>query len=247
MIQPNILIDRQPKVTLIYAMTGNYPTYNLNDNFDGKLSEFVDDIFQKGFNKFEKEFHNIDSFVCTVLNESGERGDHNLRLSSKKLYLLEAISFKIYDELNRDDFNKAKDTLIIMPDCLSVHNPECEKVETEYGDVCKRCKVTCPAHKIIELATKYKAKAIFSKRKLTEQIKYFSDKSGDMGVIGIACIMMLAMGMRTAQEISIPARGVLLNYTGCDHWNDKPFGSDFTISSLESILKEKQDARNKNT
>ena len=228
-------------------MVANFPTYKLNDDFNDKLSEFVDDIFNSGFNKFEKEFKNIDSFVCSVLNESGERDDHNLRSSPKKLYLIEAISFKVYDELNREAFNKTKDTLIIMPDCLSIHNPECEKVETEYGDVCKRCMITCSTHMIVEVAAKYKAKAIFSKRKLTEQIKHFSEKSGDIGVIGIACIMMLAMGMRTAQEVSVPARGVLLNYTGCDHWNDQPFDSDFTFSSLESILKEKQDVRNKNT
>lgn len=244
MVQNKFLIDSQALFCFIVGMASSYPTYKSGDDFNDKLSKFVDDIFKRGFDKFENEFKNIDSFVCDVLKESGERDDHELRSSPKKLYLLEAISFKVHDELNREAFNKTKDTLIIMPDCLSVHNPECEKVETEHGDVCKRCMITCPAHLIVELAAKYKAKAIFSKRKLSEQLKYFSDKSGDMGVIGVACIMMLASGMRAAKEVSVPARGVLLNYTGCDHWNDQPFGSEFTFSALESILKEKQDAGN---
>ena len=58
-------------------------------------------------------------------------------------------------------------------------------------------------------------------------------------MIGIACIMMLASGMRTAHEVSVPARGVLLSFTGCDHWNDKPFASQFPMEQLENILREK--------
>ena len=44
---------------------------------------------------------------------------------------------------------------------------------------------------------------------------------------------------RTAAEVGVPARGVLLNFCGCDHWNDKPFASEFDMAWLEAILEEK--------
>ncbi len=228
-------------------MKNRKPTYSLDANFRQKLNEFTDDFIKSGLKYFEHEFDNIDCFVEKVKNEDGTRDDHKLRLTEKEKYLLELISFRIYDEKNREAFNKTKDTLIVMPHCLSLHNPECEKVDTEYGEVCKRCMATCPAHKIVDIAAKYRAKVIFSKRKLTDQLKHFVEKSGDMGVIGIACILMLSEGMRTADESGIPSRGVLLNSTGCDHWNENPFGSEVTVEWLDEILKEKHEYQNKKT
>ena len=62
-------------------------------------------------------------------------------------------------------------------------------------------------------------------------------------MIGIACIKMLAEGMRTAAEVGIPARGVLLNFSGCEHWNDQPCASEFSMRWLEDILEEKYGPR----
>jgi hypothetical protein len=102
---------------------------------------------------------------------------------------------------------------------------------------------TCQAYQTGDLAKKYGLKIVFSKRKLAEQIEYFSGKMEDLSVIGIACITMLASGMRTAADVGVPARGVLLNFTGCEHWNDEPFASEFAFSSLKAILEEKYGPR----
>jgi hypothetical protein len=215
------------------------PTYSLGSDFQDKLNKFVNQFVENGFDFFKEEFKNIDKFIEMASNDKSERDDHSLRQSKKEEYLLEMVSFKIYDQLNREKFNNCKNTLIILPDCLSIHEKECEKVEYKYGYVCRKCQENCQAYQVVELAKKYKAKVLFSKRKLTEQLEHHHEKMGDMGVIGIACIMMLASGMRTAQDVGVPARGVLLNFTGCDHWNDEPFASQFSMEQLENILKEK--------
>lgn len=219
----------------------------MGSGFDQKLNKFVDDFIKDGFEYFADEFERIDSFVENALceKETGtDRDDVDLRINTKDKYLLELVAFKMYDRQNRDEFNKRKNTLIIIPDCLSIHEKECEKVETKYGSVCHRCQNDCQAYQIVEMAKKYRAKVLFSKRSLSAQLKHHADKMGDMGVIGVACIMMLANGMRTAAEVDIPARGVLLNFTGCDHWNDNPFASQFFLESLEKILEEKDAVRN---
>ncbi|UCG61408.1 MAG: DUF116 domain-containing protein [Candidatus Zixiibacteriota bacterium] len=223
-------------------MSDKYPTYRLGPEFHTKLKRFVGKFLAEGFEHFAEEFERVDAFVEKAHLDDG-RDDRDLRQSPKEKYLLELASFAVYDELNREQFNKRKNTLIIMPDCLSIHEKECEKVEKSYGFFCKRCNPECRAYEIGDLAKKYGLKIVFSKRKLAEQIEYFSKRMGDLSVIGIACIMMLASGMRTAAEVGVPARGVLLNFTGCEHWNDEPFASDFSFASLKAILEEKYGAR----
>lgn len=224
-------------------MTDHFPTYHLDDSFREKLKKLTESFTADGFKIFELEFSRIDKFVETACQDSDDRDDRSIRRTPKTKYLLEAVSFFIYDDLNRYAFNQTKKTLIIMPDCLTLHNPECEKVETTYGDVCKRCVTSCQAYEITELARKHKAKVIFSKRKLTEQLEHFQERAdGSLGVIGVACLLMLATGMRKASEIDIPTRGVPLSFTGCEHWNDKPFASRFPLDWLRMILEEKEAA-----
>ena len=234
-------------VSYIFKMNSKHPTYHLGKDFPQKLEKFVLKFLTDGYEYFGEEFQKIDSFVKQArceLETNPERDDLSLRINPKEKYLLELVAFKIYDEINREEFNKRKNTLIIMPDCLSIHESECEKVETKYGSVCKRCQTDCQAYHITELARKYKVKVLFSKRSLTEQLEHHSEKmGGDMAVIGVACMMMLASGMRKANEADIPARGVLLNFTGCDHWNDNPFASKFDLAALEAILEEKYGKR----
>jgi len=224
-------------------MTDRYPTYNLDEDFRLRLDAFVQDLVAQGIEHFSKEFERIDDFVSLAEKEPPDRDAHDLRTRKKKRYLLEMVSFKILDELAREAFNHSGDTLIVMPDCLSLHNPQCKKVETKYGTVCHRCVDSCQAHHIVELGRKYRARAIFSKRKLADQLEYYAGRSKDLGVIGVACIMMLSDGMRTAADVGIPARGVLLNCTGCEHWNDVPFASNFSLDWLKEVLKEKYGAK----
>jgi len=215
------------------------PTYILQSDFYIRLKKLTEKFLNDGLNEFSEDFAGIDNFYKMALEDQSNRDDHSMRRTPKELYLLEALSFQIYDQLNREAFNHTKNTLIIMPDCLSLHNDTCLMTDEKWGDVCQRCHPGCQADLIMELGEKYGAEVVFSKRSLSDQLKHFEDKKGSIGVIGVACLMMLAMGMRTARENEIPARGVLLNYTGCDHWNENCFASHLTIERLESILKEK--------
>ena len=215
------------------------PTYQLQQDFHEKLESFTDQFIADGFKLFEKEFSNIDGFVQDALEDISDRSDHQLRRSEKERYLLELVSYKIYDRLNKEEFNKKKNTLIIIPDCLSIHEYECQKAEVNHGAICKGCHPDCLAYQITELGVEYNASVLFSKKSLSKQLEFYNDKLGDTSVIGVACIMMLSSGMRVARELNIPARGVLLDYTGCEHWNKNEFASHFSISLLHDILREK--------
>jgi hypothetical protein len=215
------------------------PTYHLGPDFDRKLTEFVAEFLRRGFDTFSEEFTNLEAFIAKANTDSANRKDRDLQRTEKEKYLLEAVSFKIYDQLNREAFNRAKDTLIILPDCLSLHNPNCLKTDEKWGDRCQQCLDDCQASQVVELAERYGIECVFSKRKLEEQIEHYADRSGNLGVIGIGCLLMLANGMRAAHDVGVPTRGVLLNFTGCEHWNDQPCASEFPMEQLETILREK--------
>ena len=215
------------------------PTYCLGEGFYEKLDRFVARLVNDGFEHFSEEFSPLDGFIRRAEIEDSERDAHTLRQTPREKYFLEMVSFCLYDRLNRDAFNRAKDTVIVLPDCLSLHNPDCLKTDEPWGDRCMGCVDDCQANQVCELADRYGIEVVFSKRKLEEQIAHYKEQSDSLAVIGIACILMLASGMRTAAEVGVPTRGVLLNRCGCEHWNDQPFASDFNMARLESILREK--------
>jgi len=216
------------------------PTYNLTDDFRERLNKFVDSFLAGGLMEFSDDFHRIGDFVAAAQQEDPNRDAHNLRLTPEPIYLVEAVAFAVHDRVNTERFNKAKKTLIVLPDCLSIHEVECQKEDSEYGDLCRQCLPTCQAYAIHDVAARYDIPVVFSKRKLEEQLEHYADKAdGDFSVIGIACLMMLARGMRTAADVGIPARGVPLACTGCEHWNDEQFASRVSVAWLESILVEK--------
>lgn len=220
-------------------MKHHAPTYRLGSDFNRKLTEFRKKFLDEGFSFFAEEFANLDAFIAAAHQDQSDRTDKGLRRTPREKYLLEALSFSIYDELNREAFNRAKDTLIILPDCLRLDNPDCLKTDERWGDRCQQCDPDCQTFEVSEIADRYGLEVVYSKRKLSEQIEHYADRSGDLAVVGIACLLMLAPGMRTAVEVGVPARGVLLNFTGCEHWNDEPFASQFPMERLEAILEEK--------
>jgi hypothetical protein len=215
------------------------PTYRLKPDFNRKLTAFAERFLADGFDLFADEFANLDGFIARALSETTDRNDTSLRQTPREKYLIEAVAYKIYDTLNREAFNKAKQTLIVLPDCLSLHNPDCLKTDEPYGDRCQQCSDACQASEVVDLADEYGVEVVFSKRKLGEQIAHFRERSSSLGVIGIGCMLMLAEGMRTASDEGVPTRGVLLDFCGCEHWNDVPFASAFPLDQLRSILKEK--------
>ncbi|UCC45119.1 MAG: DUF116 domain-containing protein [Candidatus Zixiibacteriota bacterium] len=220
-------------------MCDQAPTYKLGPDFDEKLRRFVRRFIAEGYTEFSKEFANLEQFIAAAEADKGKREDHDLRRTPKEMYLLEAVSFRIYDDLDQEGFNRARDTLIILPDCLRLHNPDCQMEDGDWGDICQECTPECQAYQVCELAQKYGAEVYFSKRALPDQLKHYADRSGDLGVVGVACLMMLAMGMRIARDLKVPVRGVPLNFTGCEHWNDQPFASAFDFDRLKAILEEK--------
>ncbi len=214
-------------------------TFRLESDFYDRLDIFTEKFLTEGLNTFRNEFRNIDSFYSAAINDLSSRDDHSFRRTPKAFYLVEAIYFKVFDEFNRDAFNKAKDTVIIMPQCLALLQDKCRRKRGKYGKICNHCTPNCQINKIDTMASSFGVETYFSKRGLEKQLGKIKRIKPSLSVIGVSCILTLASGMRTARELGVPARGVFLNFTGCDHWTDKPFATETSLSRLKAILEEK--------
>jgi len=218
-------------------------TYRIEDDFYKKLEKFTNNVLTDGYKLFEKEFGNIDSFYQKTLEEDQNRDAHNFRQAAKPFYLIEAMYYQIFENENREAFNKAERTVIILPDCLSYLGEKCKREREDLGKVCTRCVPKCQINQIMEIADKYGKKNVegyFSKRALVEQLTNIKKaEQSTLSVIGISCLLTLASGMRQAKEAGLPSRGVFLNFTGCEHWADKPFATETAVERVKSILEEK--------
>jgi len=189
-------------------------TFRLGDNFYDKLEKFTDQFLNDGLDLFSDELKEIDSFYHNALCDKSDRSDKSFRQQPKQNYLLEAVYFMIHDRNNREAFNNAKDTIIILPDCMALMQDKCKKERTEFGKVCTACVPNCEINKIMQIAEPYGIEGYFSKRALTEQLTNIKKAKPDLSVIGISCLLTLADGMRSAREAGIPSRGVFLNFVG---------------------------------
>jgi len=214
-------------------------TFRLGDDFYDKLDWFVQKVLNDGYECFKEEFANIDCFLERANNDSSARRDLSFRRTPKPFYLIEALYYKIFDDANRAAFNEAKDTVLILPDCMSLMLDKCKRERTELGKICTRCVPKCQINKIMQIADLYNIEGYFSKRALTEQIEKIKKSKPSLAVIGISCLLTLASGMRSADETGVPSRGVFLNFTGCEHWADKPFSTETVIERVKDILEEK--------
>jgi hypothetical protein len=134
--------------------------------------------------------------------------------------------------------------VLILPDCLRRRGEECERKRSRAGMRCTACDETCAVGRMTVAAAKRGAGAVFSTGEHGKQFRRLQrGRFRDLSVIGVACIWMLASGMREAEEAGVPSQGVLLNYCGCEHWADQPHVTDAVVERVVDILDAKARAR----
>lgn len=224
------------------------PTFDLRELGEGlgiyaRLDGFADRFLSAADEDIGTAFAKIPDY-CRRANQQKDREEYELRRTPLQRYYLELLSYVILSRQFRDDFNEKHDTVLILPDCLAIRLDKCEKKKTRYGDRCTGCAPDCAINEITQLAMDYGADAYFATMEFDKQFKaLLRGKYKDLSVVGIACIMMLALGMRAAEEAGVPSQGVLLNYCGCEHWADEQFVTDTVVAKVEEVLRGKDGTR----
>ena len=106
---------------------------------------------------------------------------------------------------------------------------------TPFGAQCQHCTPTCRVHQITKLGEK-RGFAVFI---IPDELRVFGAGSGlgDTGVVGVSCALTNWSGGWEADDMGIPAQGVLLDYVGCNyHWDEKGIPTDTNLRKLEEVV-----------
>ncbi len=218
------------------------PTYLLDSDFGEKLREFGDEFIALAKTRFSNEM----SKVCRYIEESRRNPVQDSFVWGtfpEEFYFAEFATISILNKALWDDFCRADHTILFIPDCLSLMQDKCKRKGEKYLEQCDQCVPNCMVNKIVSLKEKYEFYEVFTYREMKDQFEVLKKKFRSVSFFGIACILMLAEGMRMSMSNGVPAHGVPLAYCGCEHWAKEPFPTDTDLAEIEQILALKAEYR----
>lgn len=222
---------------------GTPPTYDLRKLGDGpdlyaRLHRLSEEFLKSADRCLGESLAQVPVFLCGLCGEEG-REEEYYRHAPPERYALEFLACTLMARQFWPQFVTRRDTVLILPDCLRLRLEGCKRKATRFGSACTACHPDCLVAKITAVGEKYGAPAFFADMDHAKQFKALRKKHPDLSVVGVACVLMLANGMRAAEAAGVPSQGVLLTYCGCDHWTSNPFTTHADVERLEVILKAK--------
>jgi hypothetical protein len=217
------------------------PTYDLRVVGEGldlyrRLDELADRLLGVARARLGPALTRAPDFAARAQLEAG-REEERFRRTTSDRYMLELLACLVMGRQHWPDFVARRHTVLLLPDCARARLERCARRSTRYGPRCTACHPHCTIRSLTEVGARYGADAYFAELGHERQLKTMRrGKYRDLSVAGVACIWMLAQGMRAAEGVGVPSQGVFLSYCGCEHWTDEPFVTATAVGRLEAIL-----------
>lgn len=165
-----------------------------------------------------------------------KRFDRTLRTTEGQ-YHLYMLEIELVNRICKDSFNRCEYKFALLSHCLSDFRVRCLSVPGDIEHVCKGCTKECYINVGSLLLKEYGVNPYISmtmdQGKLLKEVKA---KHQSVGVLGIACVPELAMGMRLAISLGIPVVGVPLDANRCARWMNNAYENSFNLKELEYLL-----------
>jgi hypothetical protein len=217
------------------------PTYDLRQLGEGlgiyrRLDALADGFLAVAEEQVGAAFRRVTEFSTAAAQEQGREAEPYRRTTWER-YLLELLACVVMGRQSWPEFAARRDTVLILPDCLRARLDTCKRARTRYGHRCTRCRRDCTVRRMSEVGERFGVDAYFAEMGVGRQLRAMQrGRYKNLAVIGVACIWMLAQGMRAAEAEAVPSQGVLLSYCGCEHWVERPFPTDAAVERVEEIL-----------
>jgi hypothetical protein len=221
---------------------GCTPTYDLRElgtslGIYARLDRLADRFLELGLAEVGAAFTRVPEFAARAALETG-RAEEFYRRTTRERYLAELAAIVIMGRQHWPRFAARRDVVVLLPDCLRIDWDACRReADGDRGTRCMSCNPDCVAGRISDVAEEHGVPAYFAERERAVQFGAIRRAHPDLALLGVACIWMLAKGMRDAEEAGIPSQGVLLNYSACEHWSAAPETTDAVVERVAEILK----------
>ena len=184
----------------------------------------------------------VEHFLSEIAPSYRGRYDSELVSRSRLEYHLGMLGTEILNRAYRERFLATGRKIVIVPPCMRAQ-PEgkCKAKLTPFGAQCQACTPTCRVHQITKLGEKRRPaspEAGFDVFIIPDELRVFGSGvgMGDIGVVGISCVLTNWSGGWDADALGLPAQGLLLDYVGCSyHWDERGIPTDTNLNKLVEI------------
>jgi len=201
-----------------------------SDNLMSKILKFIDPYLRKYTENTEghlKElpFHkHLDRRLAT----------------SREQYHLYMLEIELTNRLFEAGFKRADRKIALLPYCLQDFSVNCKSEKNGFDYQCKRCSPKCFQNRASEILKTHQIEPyIWMGGDMKRLAKYTLREKRSFGVLGIACIPELTMGMRNCRKNNIPVVGIPLNANRCVRWFGEFFPNNIDISEIEKLVENK--------
>jgi hypothetical protein len=234
------LLDIIPDETALRERIRSVSTWKSALRIFSRRERHVRKILQELDNALTPFLSGVDEHLRSL--SWADRLDRTIR-TSREQYILYMLEIELTNRINHESFSKAPWRMALIAHCLRDFRKGCQSRRGDIEDQCTYCDLDCYVNMGSELLARYQIHPYISvSMDHRELFKHLRNDHPDMGVLGIACIPELVMGMRLCEGLSIPAIGVPLDANRCSRWLGECLETTFSLEELERLIKPVQGA-----
>jgi len=166
-----------------------------------------------------------------------DRFDQTIR-TTREQHLFYMLEIELTNRIHSESFSNAPWRMALIAHCLRDFREGCQSTRGDIEDKCTHCDMDCHVNLGSELLERYQIHPYISVS--MDHQRLFGDLKDDhpeMGVLGIACVPELVMGMRLCDGLDIPVIGVPLDANRCSRWLGECLETTFSLEELERLIK----------
>ena len=155
----------------------------------------------------------------------------------REQYYLYMIEFELVNRLHIRDFLDARYRIALLPYCLREAQEECRAAADEVDFRCTLCRKNCQVNHVSQLLRDHDIEPyIWRNVRLKTLLRQLLQAHGSVGVLGIACLVELAAGMRKVMAGGIPVVGIPLNANRCPRWMGEMNETSVDLYALQRLI-----------
>jgi hypothetical protein len=161
----------------------------------------------------------------------------NSLLSTREQYYLFMIETELTNRLNKSEFLNCNYKIALLPYCLREMLSNCKSITDEVDYYCIGCSKNCYINKISTILKEHDIHPyIWRTIRLKSIIRKFNEKYESVGIMGIACVVELANGMKSCRKAGIPVVGIPLNANRCIRWMGDFYENSVDLEELKLLV-----------
>jgi hypothetical protein len=162
--------------------------------------------------------------------------ERSLRTTENQ-YHLYMLEIELVNRLHGEAFRKAQKKIALLPHCLRDFSRECLATDDGLDLVCKGCSKICWMRRMSDLLREHEVTPyIWRNADFKEHYRALHSSGESFGVLGVACIPELAVGMRSCMKLDIPVVGVPLDANRCARWMGDFHENSVNLGRLEKLF-----------